>query len=52
MFKKLLDAINRQDFFDKSFPGDYSASFGNQPLIVVFGTNLANPSGITIRGCA
>lgn len=50
MFKILLDAINRQDFFDKGSPGDYSGSFGYSSLIAIFGVNLADPAGITIRG--
>jgi|GEM_PF-5402082 hypothetical protein len=50
MFKILLDAINRQDFFDKGFPGDGFGTFGYSSCIVVFGVNFSGPAGITIRG--
>jgi hypothetical protein len=50
VFKILLDAIYRQDFFDKSFPGDDFGAFGYSALIAVFGINLAEPAGISVRG--
>jgi len=35
MFKILLHASNGQDFFDKSFPGDYFGSFGYPPSVAI-----------------
>jgi len=44
MFKIFSHAINPQDFFDKSFPGDGFGTFGYPLLIAVFGINLPDPA--------
>ena len=48
MFEVLLDTVDREDFFDKGFPGNDFGAFGYVALVPVWRVNLSEPADITV----
>jgi hypothetical protein len=52
VFEILLDAVDREDFFDKGFSGNDFGPFGGSVFVPVLRINLAEPAGVAVAGRA